>query len=180
MKRITLTFGLISGTVIIVYTFVVLLVFGDFSTMSLRQFRMVEALGYLRYLILLLTIFFAMRTFCKQAGQPVNYLTIVKQGIMVTILVAILIGIMEYFYMVVTPDFYENYSQLYIKQMKHNGATTEMMNQAKHEMGNYKWMQNPLMTGLFYFFETFLIGAVATLLIGIFLKSKKTGQALTN
>ena len=172
MKKITLTFGLVSGAIIIAYTFAVLIIFGDFSKMSSNEFQMVELLGYLRYLIILVTVFFAMRTFIRKSGQSFNYWQIVKQGIMVTLLVAFLIGIMEYVYMIVNPDFYENYGNMYTSQLKLHGATTETLDRAKQEMSNYKWMQNPLMTGIFYFFETAVIGSVASLIIGLFLKKQ--------
>ena len=173
MKKSTLIFGLLSGIIIAIYTFIVLFAFGDFSKMSLKQFQMVETFGYLRYLILLLTVFFAMHTY-KKSSTGVNYWAVAVQGIQVALLVGVIVGIMEYCYMILSPGFYEKYGHMYVAQMKHNGASMEALKQVKLEMNNYKWMQNPLMTGIFYFFETFLIGTTAALILGIFLKNKKT------
>ena len=172
MKRITISFGLLSGAIIIVYTCAVFMVFGDFSHISLKQFKMLETLGYLRYIILLLTVFFAMRTFKKQNEPPVKYWPLVKQNIMVIIVVAVCIGIMEYVYFLLNPDFFETYGHMYAQQLKISGATTRELSNAQHEMNNYKWMQSPVMMGIFYFFETFAIGGVASLILARFLKTK--------
>lgn len=178
MKKITLTFGLMAGVIIIVYSFIVFMLFGDFSKMTAGQFQMVEILGYLRYLILLLTVFFAMRTFKKNTDRALNYWQIVKQGVMVALVVAVCIGIMEAVYLLLNPGFYEKFGKMYAEQLKAGGATEKAINAAKQEMDNYKWMQTPLMTGVFYFFETALTGSVASLIIGRFLKSKKEVQTL--
>ncbi|MEP7256425.1 MAG: DUF4199 domain-containing protein [Ferruginibacter sp.] len=178
MKKITLNFGLMAGAIIIVYSFIVFMVFGDFSKMTPGQFQMVEVLGYLRYIILLLTVFFAMRTFKKNTGQSLNYWKIVKQGVMVALVVAVCVGIMEAVYLSLNPDFYEKFGKMYVEQLKAGGATEKAINAAKQEMENYKWMQNPLMTGIFYFFETALIGSVASLIMGRFMKSKKQTQTI--
>lgn len=68
MKKTVLTFGLLSGIIIIVYSLIVFMAFGSFSSMSTSDFARVEMLGYLRYIILLLTVIFAIRYFKKQNG----------------------------------------------------------------------------------------------------------------
>ena len=62
MKKIALLFGSIAGGIIIVYSAIVFAVFSDFSSLTPSQFGIVETLGYLRYLILLLTVGIAIHT----------------------------------------------------------------------------------------------------------------------
>lgn len=63
MKKPVLTFGVLAGAIIAIYSLAVLAYVGDFSSVSPETFRTVEILGYLRYVILLLGVFFAIRTF---------------------------------------------------------------------------------------------------------------------
>lgn len=133
-----------------------------------------ETLGYLRYIILLLTIYFAIRTFKKQNNGQLTYRQAAKQGIMVALVIAVCIGLMESIYIIMEPGFYEKYGKLYAGQLKAKGASAEKINEMKAEMDKYKWMQNAPMTGLFYFFETALIGTIGSLIMARFFKTKKS------
>lgn len=173
MKKTALVFGSIAGGIILVYSAIVFLALGDFKKMTPEQFQMAELFGYLRYIILLLAVFFGMRTLGRNTGYVSGYGKLVRQGILVALVVALGVGLMEAVYMMVNPGFYENFSELYMQQLKAGGANEQAIAEAKKEMEAFSWMQNPGMTGIFYFFETAIIGAIGALLIGIFIPKRK-------
>lgn len=171
MKYTPVTFGLIAGAVVLLYSAIVLSIFNDLAHLTPKQFGILETLGYLRYIILLLAIFIVMRSF-KQQTTSARYWDIAKQGMYTALVIAICIGIMEGVYILLNSNFYTTYAAMYAQQLKANGATEQTLQQAKQQMEAFKWMQTPTMTGVFYFFETSLIGCVAASLFAIFMKSK--------
>ena len=112
MKKIVLTFGILSGVIIILYSFAVFLIFGDFSKMSGEDFEKVEMLGFLRYIILLLTIIFAVRYFKKQNGGQGSFKQLFLAGFYTALVVAVLVGLMEFVYMLINPEFMDQYATI--------------------------------------------------------------------
>ena len=129
-----LTFGLLSGLIIILYSSLVFLVFGDFSKMSGDDLARVEMLGYLRYLILLLTIVFALRYYKKQHGAP-GFKDLFLAGLYTALVVALLVGLMEMVYMLANPGFMDQYAELTTKRMAEEGANTEKIAAYKQKNG---------------------------------------------
>ena len=174
MKKTAINFGLLSGLIIIIYTAVVFLVFGDFSKMSTGDFSKLEMLGYLRYIILLLTIIFAIRYFKKQNGNTGSFRQLFLAGLYTALVVAILVGLMEMAYMLINPDFIDQYAEITTRKMQEEGATTEAIASHKADMDKYRWMANPAMMGIFYFFETSVLGTLISLIASLILKTKKS------
>lgn len=175
MRKAALTFGLIGGGLVIVYSFIILTVFGDFGNMPLDKLGVLEVLGYLNYLILILAIFFAMRAQKNewvQSGQSIKYMNIVKVGLMVSFIVAVFVGIGEFIYISVNPEFFNQYGDLMVKKLEASGAPAQEITDLRQSMEDFKWMQNPIGSGLFYFLESFVIGAVIAFIFGIFLRPK--------
>ena len=171
MKQITIRFGLIAGAIVLLYSIIVVFAFGDIAQLNAGQLQMVEAFGFLRYLILLLAIVFAIRAYKRTAQTPPTYWSLVKQGVLVSLVVAGCIGIMECVYIALNPDFYEDFAAMYIKHLQENGASASELAEVSGQMESYRWMQNPFMTGVFYFFETLLIGTVMALITARFSRS---------
>jgi hypothetical protein len=178
MKKIVLTFGVLSGIIIILYSFAVFLIFGDFAKMSGEDFEKVEMLGYLRYIILLLTIIFAVRYYKKQNGGQGSFRQLFLAGFYTALVVAVLVGLMEFVYMLLNPGFMDQYATLLANKMKAQGATAEMIAQKQKEMENFKWMANPAGMGIFYFFETAVLGTIISLIVALINKTKRPKQAL--
>jgi hypothetical protein len=175
MKKSALTFGLIGGGLVILYSAILFITFGDFETMPLDKLGILEVMGYLNYLILILAIFFAMRAQKKEwseSGQSVKYMNIVKVGLMVSLIVALFVGMGEFIYISVNPEFFNQYGDLMVRKLEANGAPPQEITDLRQSMEDFKWMQNPIGSGIFYFFESFVIGAIISFIFGIFLKPK--------
>jgi len=173
MKKTAITFGLLSGLIIIIYSAAVFIHFGDFAKMTSQDLSKVEMLGYLRYLILLLTIVFAIRYFKKQAGDAVTFKPLFLAGLYTAFIVALLVGLMEATYMLINPDFMEQYGELVTNRMKEQGASAAALAEHQKEMDNFKWMANPAAMGIFYFLETAVIGTVISLIVALIARTKK-------
>lgn len=178
MKQ-ALRFGGIAGVIIIIYTFVIFFAMGSFEDMSFERLALVETLGYLRYLILFAVIIFALRVIKKGTTPPLSYWQLVKQGVLTALVVAVCVGLMEVAYILINPDFMEQYGQLQLQKMKSEGATLEEVIEFKSEMKRFSFMAKPLPMGVFYFFETAILGSVASFIIALFFRSTKGSINLT-
>lgn len=178
MKKTAISFGLLSGLIIIVYSAAVFLLFGDFSKMSTSDITMVETLGYLRYLILLLTIIFAIRYFKKQNGGRGSFKQLFLAGVYTAVVVALLVGLMELVYILINPEFFAQYGELTTRKLVEEGASAEVISKHKQDMESYKWMANPAAMGTWYFFETAIIGTIVSLFVALFLRTKNAQPAL--
>ena len=178
MKKTAISFGLLSGLIIIVYSAAVFLLFGDFSKMSTSDITMVETLGYLRYLILLLTIVFAIRYFKKQNGGRGSFKQLFLAGVYTAVVVALLVGLMELVYILINPEFFTQYGELTTRKLVEEGASAEVISKHKQNMESFKWMANPAAMGTWYFFETAIIGTIVSLLVALFLRTKNAQPAL--
>lgn len=180
MKKTVLSFGLLSGLIIIIYSTIVFLVFGEFSKMSSSDLQKVEMLGYLRYIILLLTVIFAIRHFKKQNGGGGSFRQLFLAGVYTALIVALLVGIMEMAYLYMNPGFMEQYAEITSKRMMEQGASAEKLEAYKKEMEQYKWMASPVGMGLFYFFETAILGTITSLIVALFARTKKPVSEITS
>lgn len=171
MKKPALIFGLLGCAVIFFYSFIAFMVFGDWNNMTTRNFKVLAVFGYLKYLVLALAIFLAMWVLRKQ-GSYINYMDVVKTGLVVTLIIAGFVGIGEFLYMLINPDFMDKYSAIQIKIMQEEGAAPDQIAEYQQELENFSFLQNPFLSGLFYFFQTFLAGTVISFIFGIFLKPK--------
>jgi len=176
MKR-ALKFGLISGGIILLYTYGAFAYFGDMSQLSFDQLNTIDALGYLRYIVLLIAIYIGIRIAVKTA-VAITFGALFLAGIQVVVVIAIIVGLMEYGYIQFwNPGFYDQYGAIMLEHLRNSGVTQEIMSRAQDQITSLSWMKDPLMTGLFYFFETFLIGAVGALVIAFFFRPKSSGSS---
>lgn len=174
MQQTSIKHGLVAGVFILIYSTIVDLMTGSLANASIAQFQKLEQLGFLRYLILILAVFILLRTLKNNSGEPLPFMTLVKHGVILSLIVAAMIGIWELIFIVRHPDFYSIYSKIYIDQVRANGATEQVIQTAQKNMAKYTWMQNPPLTGLFYFLEYAALGASSALIFGLFLGKRKT------
>ena len=177
MKQ-ALTFGGIAGVIIAAYSLTIFFTIGDFANMSLERLALVEKLGYVRYLILLAVVVFAIRVYKKGSETPPSYWSLVKQGVFTALVVAICVAIMEAAYMMLNPEFMDQYGQLRLDKLIAENASAEEIAAFKAEMEQYEFMANPLAMGVFYFFETAILGSVVSLIASIFFRGSKQSAQL--
>ena len=172
MQRIVYLYGISCGLIIILYSLVSLSLMGDFTGVDPTRFCLFQALGYLRYLLLTLTIYFALRAFRNQEAGPVNFRPLLRTGVLLALVVAVMIGLMEGAYVFFNPDFYDHYMAAYIRHLQATGAGEEEVRQIRDSMSQGGFMKTPLANGLYYFFETACIGNIATLALAMFMRNR--------
>lgn len=165
--------GLVGGGLILLYTYAIFLAYGDFSSITLEQIGTIEKLGYLRYVLMLLSVFYGIKTFHQEA-KTVSYGSALLSGVKVAVVVAVIVGFMEFAYVQWwNPDFTEQYGKLMLEGMEKSGATPAKIAEAKQQMEAFAWMRNPLAMGAFYFVETVVIGTIGALILALLYRTKK-------
>lgn len=172
MKRAVLVFGILAGVIIFTYSTVVFFLLGDFEKMTPKDLEMAEVLGYARYIILFLGVLMAMITYRKQHDK-VTYGKAFTIGLLVTLITAFFVGLMEFTYMNMNPEFMDQYGKLYIERLQAEGASQEVIEKTRQEMQAMAWMANPWAMGIFYFFETALLGTLMSLVCAAFMIRRK-------
>ena len=168
MKKTTLTFGLVAGAITLLYSLGVMLWMG--ADITPEKFAVAEALGFLRYIILLLAVFFTLWTLRKRNPEKVGFRPLFREGLLVTLVIAAFVGILEAVYMAANPDFMQEAQAIYMGGMVAKGATAAEIAEMQAQMEAFSWMENPVLSGLFYFGEVLLIGTVASALMALFMK----------
>ncbi|HEX2787220.1 MAG TPA: DUF4199 domain-containing protein [Ignavibacteria bacterium] len=176
MKKTALTFGLIASAIIIFYSFIFYLIFGDVNTMTPGKMTVMEVFGYLRIITLIIAIFFAMKSLRKDPNNS-TYMSVVKTGLMVALIVSVFIGIGETVYTALNPGLYDKYGEMEIQSLQEKGVSPEGIAEERKMREDLRWMANPVMAGIFCFLGIFVIGVIVALILGIFLKANTVAQA---
>lgn len=173
MKKTVLTFGILAGVLIFAYTYLSLMIVGDFAHATPKDMEMAEWLGYVRYLLLLLGIIMAMHTYRKNTPGIIPYGRAFVVGLLVSLVIGFFVGLMEYTYVAFTnPDFYDQYAKVMIEGLKEKGASAKELEEMRQQQESYAWLTNPFATGAFYFLETSVIGTIMSLIAALFLRRK--------
>ena len=165
-------YGLIFGTFIIVYSIVTLWFMGDFTKLNETKFKLFEMLGYLRYLFLIVAVYLAIRQNKKDAPTEATFKMLLKNGVKVAFVIALMVGLMELVYIFLNPDFYEKYGMMYLQEMKSSGTPENEIKMAQEQMERYSVMKTPWANGLFYFFETAFIGNIASFAFAMIMRRR--------
>jgi len=176
--KTALKLGGIAGIVILISTYGTYFAYGDFSKITVDQLNSMETFGYLRYIIVLLAVYWGIKTVVKTA-VALTFGALFMAGLQVVLVIAVIVGLMEYGYVQFwNPDFFDQYAKLAIQQLQNSGMTDAMIARAEEQMNALAWMRTPIITGLMYFIETFVVGVVGVLLAAFFFRSKtKKAQA---
>lgn len=177
MKRYMLTFGALAGGVILVYSLVLFAVMGDFATMTVKDLQLVETLGYVRYLILLLGVAMGMLAYRRRTPGPISYSSILRVGIGVAAVTALLVGAFEAAYVAANPDFFEHFARLSEQALRATNPTQADLKAFHQKQQDFAFMANPLAMGAFYFIETLLMGSAFALVGAIFGRRNDEGTS---
>lgn len=172
MKTVTFRYGTGCGLIIILYSILSFWSFGDISKLSQQQFRLFELLGYLRYMLLIVTVYLVLRQSRKDAAGTLSFRSLLKEGVKVSLIIAVIVGVMEMTVVILMPDLYDTFGAIYLEQMKASGSTAEEINMARDQMANNNFLKAPWANGLFYFFETAFIGNIASLAFAAIMKPR--------
>jgi hypothetical protein len=169
MKKIVLTFGLISGAVAAVLMF---------STMLFADrigFDRGLIVGYTTIVVSLLLVPFGIRSYRENVGGGnITFGRAFAVGILITVISCICYVIAwEILYFKFLPDFAEKYTAYMVAKAKASGASQQAIEAILKDMKNMKAMlDNPLINAAFAFIEPLPVGLIITLVSAAILRKK--------
>jgi len=173
MKKIVLTFGLISGAIVSVLMMVTM-PFADRigSTKA-------EILGYTTIILSALMIFFGIRSYRENiSGGRLTFLRGFAVGILIALVSsACYVATWEVVYYKFLPDFADKYAAGMVSKAKAAGATPEKLQKVTAEAEHFKVMYNkPAYNIAMTFLEIFPVCLLVTLLSALLLRRKSLPQ----
>jgi len=173
MKKIVLTFGLISGAI------AAILMIASLPFSSKIGYGAALIVGYTNLVLSALLIFFGIRSYRENvSGGRLSF----ARGFAVGILIALIstfcyVAAWELVYFKFMPDFGDKYAAHMIERAKASGATPEKIQQATQEAEHFKQSyNNPIINIGYTILEIFPVGFAATLLSAAFLRRKPAPQ----
>jgi hypothetical protein len=170
MKKIVLTFGLISGAV----SSIMMLLTVPF--LDRIGFDRGEILGYTLIVASLLPVFFGVRSYREHvAGGSLSFGRAFVVGLLISIVSSVCyVATWEVIYFKLAPGFAEKYSAYAIERVKTSGASQQKIEETARQMQMFKEMYDrPLTNAAITFLEPLPIGIVVTAISAAVLRRKR-------
>ena len=169
MKKIVLTFGLISGVVSSA------MMLATLPFMDRIGFDRGVVVGYTAIVLSFLLVFFGIRAYREQSGGTITFGRGFTVGILITLISCVFyVATWEIIYFKVHPEFAEKYTAYAMEKARASGATPEALEQKRQELASFKKMyDNPLINAAFTFVEPFPVGLLVTAISAAVLRKKR-------
>ena len=174
MKKTVLTFGLISGAMMIV------MMAATVPFAHKIGFNRALIVGYTTMVAAFLMVFFGIRSYRENIGDgKISFSKAFAIGILITLITCICyVAAWEVIYFKFMPDFMEEYTQQVVEKARAAGATQQAIDAKVQEMRQFKQMYDkPLINAAMTFTEPFPVGLLITLISSLILRRshKKRG-----
>ena len=179
MKRIVLTFGLISGAVMAVLLFLETVVV---QKLGAAQLGSSELVGYTTMLVAFMLVYFGIRSYRDTVlGGRIGFGRAFKVGALITLITsACYVGAWEVIYYNMMPDFAEQYSRRMIEKAKADGASPAQIEAKRAEMQKFQAMYaNPLINVAMTLIEPLPVGLLIAALSAAILSRRKRSLGAT-
>jgi hypothetical protein len=173
MRKIVLTFGLISGAIS------ALLMLATIPFIERIPFEYLTALGYTVFVASFLMVFFGIRSYRDTVGQgTITFGRAFKVGILITLVsCAIYVISWEMISRNFMPDFLERYGNYVVEKERAAGASQEELNLLVQQNQEFVEMyKNPLIRVATSMMEAFPVGLLITLISAFVLKRKSAAS----
>ena len=170
MRKIVLTFGLISGAIL---SAVMLLTLPFQDQLSLDRGAII---GYTSMVLAFLMVYFGVRSYRdNQTGGTISFGRAFIAGLLITLVASTCyVATWEFIYYRLTPDFGDKYAASTIEHARQSGATDAQIAAKVKEMTDFKEMyKNPLVNIAYTFIEPLPVGVLFTLVTAGLLSRKK-------
>jgi len=176
MKRIVLTFGLISG---LISAGVMSIAIPLCLKGSTADFDKAEIIGYSSMVLSGLLVFFGIRSYRENNGGAITFGRAFKVGILIVLVsCAIYVAAWEIVYYNFVPDFMQKYTVHTIEKMRREGATDAAIVKKQKQMADFSELyKNPLVNIGLTFIEPIPVGLIVTLISAAILRKKPGSQA---
>lgn len=172
MKKIVLTFGILSGLVVAVMLFATLPLVRNGTI----NFENGQILGYSSMILAFLLVFFGVRTYREREGRGViSFGRAFKVGILITLIsCAMYVVAWEIYYYNFAPDFVDKYITFHLDKMRADGATAAAIAAEQEKMAKFQELyRNPAINVGMTFLEIFPVGLIMTLIAAAILRKKE-------
>jgi hypothetical protein len=173
MRKIVLTFGLISGAILSVMMLITQAFFGQIG------FDKGEIIGYTSMVLAFLMVFFGVKSYRDNvAGGTVTFGRAFKVGLMITAVASICyVATWEVIYYKIAPDFGDKYAAYSVEKAKESGATDAEIAAKTKQMSEFKEMyKNPLVNIGLTLLEPLPVGILLTLVTAGVLSRKRRSE----
>ena len=171
MKKIVLTFGLISGAIMALMMFVTLPLIDKVS------FDRLEILGYSSMVASFLMVFFGIRSYRENVGGgKISFGKALQVGLLITLISsACYVIAWEIIYFKIAPDFTDKYANYMIEKARAGGASPEALATQRAQMESFKALySNPLINVAITLLEPLPVGILVTLISAAILRRKES------
>jgi hypothetical protein len=174
MKRIVLTFGLLSGVIGAGLMFINMTLVDK----GVIDFDRAEITGYTAIVLSFVLVFFGIRSYRENIGGGViSFGRAFGVGILITLissLIYVLAWEILYFQFNFAPDFLDTYAAHAIEKMRAQGATEAAIALKSKQLADFKVMYaNPLINAAMTLMEPLPVGLILTLVSAAILRKKK-------
>lgn len=174
MKKVVLTFGLISGTLVTSF----LIVHMVLMSMGIVNFDNGELLGYSGMIVSFSMIFFGIKSYRdRQAGGAVKFGTGLKIGLLITVIASVMYATgWEIYYRAANLEntFMDQYTAYSIQKAKDDGEPEEHIAKISKDMAEMKeWYRNPFIRYGMTLMEIFPVGLLVSLISSGVLRRKE-------
>ena len=169
MKKIVLTFGLISGAISAA------LMLATVPFMDKIGFDKGYFVGYTAMVVSFLLVFFGIRSYRENVGNgEISFSRAFSVGILITIISCLCyVAAWEIVYFNFMPDFMDKYGNYLVEKLKTSGASAQEIAAKQQEFIKFKEMYaNPFINFAFTFIEPFPVGLLITLISSLILRRK--------
>lgn len=174
MKKVVMTFGLISGAIIAVLVWLIAWLC-ETGAVSLDD---AELIGYASMLIALAMVFFGMKSYRDNYSDgKMTFWKGVQVGLLISLLGALCYWVSAAAYNVVNPGFNERWAEKYTEQtvgeMRERGASHDEIETSITQIRQMQeFMKNPLLFFLVALIEVLPVGIVVTVISALLLRQK--------
>jgi uncharacterized protein DUF4199 len=174
MKRIVLTFGLLSGLILSTLMAITLPLCLSGKIDTSKSY----ILGYTTMVLAFLLVFFGIRSYRQNNGGTITFGKAFQVGILITLVTcAFYIVTWEIMYFGFFPDFEEKYAAMSIERLQKSGASDQEILKETQDMERFKRLyKNPLVNVGMTFMEVFPVGLVVTLVSAAILRRRTPSQ----
>jgi hypothetical protein len=171
MKKIVLTFGLISGAIV---AGLLWLMMGLFKT-GVVNFDNGEIFGYTTMIIALSMVFFGIKSYRDNNGGVIGFWKGVQVGILISLIAAACYAVSwEVYVRTSGGSFMEEYTAHYIQKMKEKGASAEEIAKTEQDMAAFGEMyKNPVIRFAMTLLEILPVGIIVTFISAALIRRKE-------
>jgi hypothetical protein len=169
MRKIVLTFGLMSGGI------AALMMFATIPLVDRVSYAYLTVLGYTIFVACFLMVFFGIRSYRDNVGGgTITFGKAFTVGILITLLsCAVYVISWEFIHRQFLPTFFDDYLNHMVETMRAAGATQEELNRQIQENEQFKqWYKNPFVRYAMSLMEAFPVGLLITLISSLILKRR--------